>query len=219
VNIVLVAVYFYETLNVKAKGAINFLQGFVNIGKAFLDSKLRTVFMVVFMVTFGFSIFTQFLQVFLIQKFSFTQSGIGDYFAFIGLWIAFTQGFITRKLTTKLSPEQAVSIFVFTLACALGIILLPNKVSLLYMLSPLIAISQGVMSPNLQTIVSNSAAPGQQGEILGINQSVQSLAQAIPPVLAGYIVSIHMNLPIITASVFTFIAWLIFVFLYKKRFA
>lgn len=218
-NITLVAVYFYETLKEKSTRAINAFQGFVNIGKAFLNVRLRTIFIIVFMLTFGFSIFTQFLQVFLIQKFSFTQSGIGDYFAFIGLCIAFTQGYVTRKLTKDIPPVKAVSIFALTLAFSLGVVLIPDKVSWLYMVSPFLAISQGVLSPNMSTIVSNSAGADQQGEILGINQSVQSLAQAIPPVVAAYIVSINMNLPILTASFFTFMAWFIFVFVFKKKYS
>ncbi len=217
INIVLVSVYFYETLKEKSTGPVNFFQGFVNIGKAFSIRKLRTIFMVVFLLTFGFSIFTQFLQVFLIQKFSFTQSDIGDYFAYIGIWIAFTQGFIARKLSVRFNSVQAVSVFVLLLSMALGIVLLPDKVWLLYMVSPFIAISQGMVSPNLQTIVSNSAGAGQQGEILGINQSVQSLGQAIPPIVASYIVSINMNLPILTASVFTLLAWGVFVFVFRKK--
>jgi DHA1 family tetracycline resistance protein-like MFS transporter len=112
---------------------------------------------------------------------------------------------------------QAVSVFALLLSFAIGMVLLPDKVGLLYMVSPFIAISQGMVSPNLQTIVSNSAGPGQQGEILGINQSVQSLGQAIPPIVAAYIVSINMNLPILTASVFTLMAWAVFVFVFKKK--
>ncbi|HPI54910.1 MAG TPA: MFS transporter, partial [Chitinophagaceae bacterium] len=175
-------------------------------------------FIIVFLLTFGFNIFTQFLQVYLIQKFSFNQSQIGDYFAYIGLWIAFTQGFLTRKLSKKWLPEKMVGIFTFTLAIALAIILLPNQVYLLFLVSPLVAMSQGIMSPNLQTLVSNSGEANEQGEILGINQSVQSLAQAIPPIVAGYIVSINIHLPILLASLFTLFAWMVFMFVYKRKF-
>jgi DHA1 family tetracycline resistance protein-like MFS transporter len=170
---------------------------------------------VVFLVTFGFSIFTQFLQVFLIQKFSFSQSDIGDYFAFIGICIAITQGFITRLISKRLKPEMAVSIFMFTLAIALVLILFPGQSMYLYLLSPLIAVSQGVMSPNLQTIVSNSGGPQEQGEILGMNQSVQSLAQGIPPIVAGIVVSINMYLPITLAAAFTLMAWFAF-YIYRQ---
>ncbi len=216
VNIVMVVLYFFETLKTFSKKPLNLLQGFHNIATVFRRVELRSIFMVVFLLTFGFSIFTQFLQVYLIQKFNFTQSGIGDYFAYIGICIAITQGFITRKLTGKISPQRAVSIFTFTLSLALILVLAPQQSMYLYLVSPFIAISQGILSPNLQTIVSNSGSASEQGEILGINQSVQSLAQGIPPIVAGIVVSINMYLPIILSSIFTCLAWLTFILLYKK---
>lgn len=216
VNIILVILYFFETLTSFSKKPLKLLQGFHNIATVFQRIELRSIFLVVFLLTFGFSIFTQFLQVYLIQKFSFTQSGIGDYFAYIGICIAITQGFITRKLAGKISPQQAVSIFTFTLSLALMLVLAPQQSMYLYLVSPFIAISQGILSPNLQTIVSNSGGATEQGEILGMNQSVQSLAQGIPPIVAGIVVSINMYLPIILSSIFTCLAWITFVFLYKK---
>lgn len=215
VNIILVIRFFFETLKTPSTKPIDLLQGFRNIGAAVNKSHLRKIFLVVFLVTFGFSIFTQFLQVFLIQKFSFSQSDIGDYFAFIGICIAITQGFITRLISKRLKPDMAVSIFMFTLAIALVLILFPGQSMYLYLLSPLIAVSQGVMSPNLQTIVSNSGGPQEQGEILGMNQSVQSLAQGIPPIVAGIVVSINMYLPISLAAAFTLMAWLAF-YIYRQ---
>lgn len=215
VNIILVLRFFFETLKTPSSKPIDLLQGFRNIGAAVNKPHLRKIFLVVFLVTFGFSIFTQFLQVFLIQKFSFSQSDIGDYFAFIGICIAITQGFITRLISKRLKPDMAVSIFMFTLAIALVLILFPGQSMYLYLLSPLIAVSQGVMSPNLQTIVSNSGGPQEQGEILGMNQSVQSLAQGIPPIVAGIVVSINMYLPISLAAAFTLMAWLAF-YIYRQ---
>jgi DHA1 family tetracycline resistance protein-like MFS transporter len=219
VNIILVRIYFFETLKTASSKVINIFQGFTNIYKALTRPKLFYIFLVVFLLTFGFSIFTQFLQVYLIQKFNYNQSDIGDYFGFIGICIAITQGFITRWLTKRMKPSQAVSIFMFTLSIALITILLPQQSMYLYLLSPFIAISQGIISPNLQTIVSNSGGADEQGEILGINQSIQSLAQAIPPIVAGYVVSINMNLPIILASIFTFLAWAAYLFIYKNKVA
>lgn len=210
VNIILVIRFFFETLKTPSTKPIDLLQGFRNIGAAVNKPHLRKIFLVVFLATFGFSIFTQFLQVFLIQKFSFSQSDIGDYFAFIGICIAITQGFITRLISKRLKPEMAVSIFMFTLAIALVLILFPGQSMYLYLLSPLIAVSQGVMSPNLQTIVSNSGGPQEQGEILGMNQSVQSLAQGIPPIVAGIVVSINIYLPITLSAAFTLMAWFAF---------
>lgn len=217
INIIFLIFLFKETLQVKTDKNINALKGFQNLSRAIKQPNLRTIFTVVFLLIFGFSIFTQFLQVYLIQKFSFNQSKIGDFFGFIGICIAFTQGFLTRRLSGKIQPNKAVQIFGLGLSIALAIVLLPQNPTLLYMVSPLIAINQGLLSPNLQTIVSNSGTMHEQGEIMGINQSVQSLGQAIPPIVAGIVVSINMYLPIILASFFTFLAWATFTFIYQPK--
>jgi MFS transporter, DHA1 family, tetracycline resistance protein len=217
VNIVLVILYFFETLKTQSVKALTALQGIRTIGKAFGSLNLRTIFLVSFFLTFGFSLFTQFLQVFLIQKFSFRPADIGKYFAFIGLFIAITQGLLTRFLSKHVRSENIVACTTLGLSLALMIYIIPNDATYLYFLAPLIAINQGLLSPNLQTLVSNNALPEEQGEILGINQSVQSLGQAIPPIIAGFVVAMNIKLPIILSSVFTFVAFLIFIIFYYKR--
>jgi MFS transporter, DHA1 family, tetracycline resistance protein len=217
INIVLVIFYFYETLKIPSTRPINILQGFSNVANAFKMPETRTIFVIVFLLTFGFTIFTQFFQIFLNDKFSFTTSNIGDFFAFIGLFIAFTQGVLTRKLSGKVTPAKILMITGLGLTLAFVLLLVPNKVWLLYCFAPLIAVNQGLLSPNVQTLVSNSVSPQRQGEILGINQSVQSLAMAIPPIVAGYLVSIDRNIPITLAAVFTFLAWVVFMVFYKNK--
>jgi DHA1 family tetracycline resistance protein-like MFS transporter len=187
------------------------------VAKAFKSVQTRAIFVVVFLLTFGFTIFTQFFQIYLNDKFSFTTSNIGDFFAFIGLFIAFTQGVLTRKLSATTAPTKIILFTGIGLAIALALLLVPNKIWLLYTFAPLIALNQGLLSPNVQTLVSNSVGPERQGEILGINQSVQSLAMAIPPIIAGYAVSMHRNLPIAMAASFTLLAWFVFVLFYKRK--
>ncbi|GIW22197.1 MAG: hypothetical protein KatS3mg068_1204 [Candidatus Sericytochromatia bacterium] len=76
---------------------------------------------------------------------------------------------------------------------------------------PLIAIMQGISYPNITALISNLSSNDSQGEALGINQSMQALAQAIPPILAGIVVSLNIKMPTIIASIFVFIAWIIFI--------
>jgi DHA1 family tetracycline resistance protein-like MFS transporter len=82
---------------------------------------------------------------------------------------------------------------------------------------PFVALFNGLTNPNSIAIISSLAKPQEQGEILGINQSVQSLAMTIPPIIAGIIVSMDKNLPIMVASISTYIAWLLFIFLIAKK--
>jgi MFS transporter, DHA1 family, tetracycline resistance protein len=215
INIFMVIYLYIETLQTPSTKPINILQGFTNLQKAFSARESRTLFSVVFFTTLGFTMFTTFFVVFLNSKFNFTTSKIGDYFAFIGVFIAFTQGFLSRKLSHIL-PENVMRVVLLGLAAALIIVTMPDKVWLLYAVSPLIALTQGMLAPNLQTIVSNSVGPEKQGEISGINQSVQSIAQALPPIIAAYLVSYGQSFALYGAGTCTFIAWLIFVLFYRK---
>ena len=97
-NIILVLIRFPETTTVRAQRPISIFTGFRNIARVFQLTNMRTMFTVIFFLTFGFSFFTQFFQVFLIQKFSFSTKMIGNLFAYMGIWIALSQGGIARPL-------------------------------------------------------------------------------------------------------------------------
>lgn len=71
--------------------------------------------------------------------------------------------------------------------------------------------------PNTTAIVSGLSDAKSQGEILGINQSVASMAQAIPPILAGFLTAVDVNLPTIFAAGTTLIAWFVFKIFFKQR--
>jgi DHA1 family tetracycline resistance protein-like MFS transporter len=189
----------------------------MNIGKAFQSKGLRSIFIVSFLFTFGFSFFTQFFQIFLNEKFAFTAAEVGDVFAYIGLWIAFTQGFLTRVFSSRFSSVQMMRITTLGLALIFMLLLVPDQRWQLFLVMPFIAIFQGLLSPNTLNIVSAQASSEEQGEVMGINQSVASLAQFIPPVVAGYIVTIDYNLPIAVASGCTALAGVLFLIFFRGK--
>jgi MFS family permease len=47
----------------------------------------------------GFTFFTTFFGVFLIDRFRFTQGDIGDFFSYMGLWIVFAQALVVRPVS------------------------------------------------------------------------------------------------------------------------
>lgn len=216
-NIILIYFHFEETIRVKIDRKLSLLTGFKNINEAFHMENLRVIFIVIFLLAFGFSFFTQFFQVFLIDKFEFTQSDIGNIFAYMGLCIALTQGLIVRPLSFKFPPVKILRFSTLLLGLTFPFLLLPDKAYYLYFIIPLIAIWNGLTLPNYNAIVSNLADEESQGEILGINQSIQSFAQAIPPILAGFAASISINLPILIAGAMSIIAWLTFVLFFEEK--
>lgn len=216
-NILSVWRFLPETLHTRVVTHVSLFTGFRNIRHALQLQHLRTILIVSFLFVLGFNFFTQFFQVLLIERFSFTQSNIGNLYAYMGLWIALTQGVINRPLSRYYRPETIVGVSAFTLACALPLLLLPERAAFMYLVLPFIAVSNGLTHPNITAIVSNLAGRESQGEVLGINQSLQSLGMALPPIAAGFISSVHPSMPTLTGSCLVFMAWMLFVFVFRRR--
>lgn len=217
VNIISVQFSFRETLQKQRQSRISLFTGFRNVAASMRLPRLRVIFSVVLLLSLGFTFFTQFFSVYLIQKFSFSEKNIGFLYGWIGLWLAFTQGFVVRRLANRFASHQLLNVTILMLSLALGAILLPDVAGWFYVINPCVAIFQGITAPNLTAVVSSQAGPEQQGEILGINQSMQSLGQVIPPVIAGYINAINGNLPILTGALLTLAGWLVYVFLFNRK--
>ncbi len=215
-NITLVVLMFRETLKTSLESEVSVFSGFKNLKKALGMKGLRNVFGVVFLFNFGFTFFTQFFPVFLIEKFHFTQGNIGDFFAYLGIWVAITQGLIVRPLAKKYPPQKILVISILLLALAFPPFLLPSSSIWLYAIVPFMAIFNGLTQPNVNALVSNMAGRESQGEILGINQSIRSVAQSLPAIISGVIVSINSSFPTIVAAISMFAAWIVFIAIYKS---
>ncbi len=215
-NILLVQFRFGETLATRRDASVSLFTGFQNIARSFADPGLRGIFSVVLLLSLGFTFFTQFFSVLLIEKFGLSEKNIGFLFGWIGLWLVFTQGFTVRLLSRRFESARILRWSIFFLSLALTSLLLPNQSWMFFLLNPMIATFQGITAPNLTATVSNQAGPQRQGEILGINQSMQSLGQAIPPIIGGYLHAINGYLPLITAALLTFVGWLSYLLVFRK---
>jgi len=196
---------------------ISLLTGLRNIRKAFGMRDVRVMFAVVFLLTVGFTCFTNFFQVYVIDRFHYTPAEIGNLFAYIGVWIAFTQGALTRPVAKRLSPAAVVRLSTFGLAAALIAVIIPGHPMGLLFVLPLVSIFQGLTQPNTTAIISNFAGAESQGEILGINQSIQALGMVFPPLIGGWLAGVHPGAPIVAAAVITLLAWIVFAFVFHPK--
>jgi DHA1 family tetracycline resistance protein-like MFS transporter len=211
INLLFVIFKFQETLKEKKNSSLEIFKGFKNLFKIFEFKNLRTLFIISFFTTLGFTMFSQFFQVFLIKEFNYTQTNIGRLYGFFGIWSVITQGGIVRSLSKKYSPEKILNYSLILMSLTILIVIIPKNSLYLYITMPLVAITQGITSPNITALISNLSNDDSQGETLGLNQSMQSLANAIPPIIAGIVVSFNIKTPTIIASIFVLIAWIIFI--------
>jgi len=213
VNIILLIFLFPETLKEKGARAVSLFTGIQNIVYSFKMPNLRSIFSVALMFSLGFTFFTQFFAVALIEKFDYTEKDIGLFYAWVGIWLVITQGIFVRILARKnYQPSTLLKFSILGLSIGLLLVIFPTDVYWEYFIAPIIAISHGITTPNLLSTISAQASSEQQGSILGINQSMQSIGAAIPPIIGGYLTAFNFHYPLIAATAIVFIAWLLFLF-------
>ncbi len=216
-NIMFVLLFFPETLKIRQHDLkIRWTKSLNNIMHAYSFEKLRVLFFSNFLFQAGFSFFVTFFSVFLITKFHFQQGNIGDFFAYIGIWVAFTQIVLTRKLGAKYTDYKILRISFFGCAIMVFAYMLPTSAWQFLFLVPFFAAFNGLAQANASALVSKSVDRTIQGEVLGVNASIQALAQAIPPILSGFIAAeLSPEAPILVASGVMFLAAVIFFLFYK----
>jgi sugar phosphate permease len=97
-------------------------------------------------------------------------------------------------------------------------LLLPTQVWQLVVMLPLLVFFQSIVFPCLLALVSDLATPSEQGQIMGINQSVQALANALPPILIGFAVGHNVAFALAPGMVGSLIAtWLYFRYQAKSK--
>lgn len=185
VNIVSMMFLLAETNTRRTGGKIDWEKSLHDIKKALTMPRLKWLFIVYFIFISGFSFFTTLFGVYLINRFGFDQASIGNLFAYIGIWIAITQGLITPLIAKRWKEWIVVAVTLFGMAIALLLFLLPGPWMLMLVTVPIFSVFNGVCSANFMALISNSAKDDAQGEVLGLTASVAALSQSLPPILSG----------------------------------
>ncbi len=210
VNGVLMWFLLPETIKKRSTKEINIFSGIKNLKFAFSSPKLRGIYSVVFLLSMGFALFTQFFPDYLNSELGYSKKQIGYMLAWIGIWVAITQGGLLRPVSKRFSPTQmmiwAIPIFAFTYL----LILIPNSTSSLMLCIILFSVFQGFTFPNTLAYISNTADETMQGESLSINQSVQSFAYGLPAILGGFVIEYYQSFPSWFGFVITLIAFIVF---------
>jgi len=221
-NCIAVLTTFPETLKEKFHaGKLNATQAISNVIIGFKSDRLRSVLLTGFLFSAGFTFFTTFFGIYLRNNFHFGSSKTGDYFAIVGLFIAFSQAVLVARVSKKLSDYSVLRFSLFGNASMMLLyFVVPTTFSFgLYLVIPFFTAFNGLTMANMSSLISRSAEPGQQGQAMGIYSSVQSLAQVPASILVGYITtSITSSQPLIVASVCIALGGLCFVFLFKPTY-
>ncbi len=214
-NILFLIFVFKETNHNRTSKTVSILTGPRNIIKAIKTPSLRHMFIVIFMITLGFNFFLQLFQFYVTDRFGFDRFEIGLLFGFMGICIAIAQGVILPWFSNRFKPKQILSISLPIFAFAYLIILVPDYWLVFAILMTILVACQGLTFPPSLAVISNLAKQDIQGETIGINQSVQSLAAATP-ILFSLFISSNYSIPMYVGFILTILAWIYFMVFVRK---
>ena len=147
---------------------------------------LPLLLLIGFLVVASFSGFENTFALFAEQKYDFHASTIGYIFAFIGIILVIVQGFLVGKTVKTLGEHHIVPISLAIVA--IGLLMIPgvHSIPALLVANGVLAIGMGFNNPSLMSLISRYTAAEDQGGVLGLTQSLNSLARIVGPMWAGF---------------------------------
>jgi DHA1 family tetracycline resistance protein-like MFS transporter len=219
INVLMVIFRFSETNNHKDNQLkLNMFDSTNRIKRAFSDKSLSPLFFTNLLYTTGIAFNMGFLGTYLIQRFDFTQSDIGNYFAYIGVWIIITQALITRYVSKRVSEENVLRWSFLGAGIVIILQIFMPTWQILLLVSPFFAVFIGLSNSNSVGLVSKNADKTMQGQVLGMNSSVQALSGIFPPFIGGLIAgAFGYYSPLLVAGSIIIVAGLFFIFVAYRR--
>lgn len=121
------------------------------------------------------------------DKFAFDKRGVGLVFVFIGVNIAFAQGFLFRRLARRFGEARLLLAGPVAIAVGMQLYWMAPVWPALAPAIVLVALGMGVSSPSVPSLLSKRTPPHLQGQTLGLSQSLGALARAVGPFVAGWL--------------------------------
>jgi DHA1 family tetracycline resistance protein-like MFS transporter len=160
---------------------------FQRIAKAFAQPTLGLLLFLLFLNTFALAHVEATLFLFVQQKFnwSLTQASFG--FAYIGVIMVITQGYLIRKFMPVYGERRILTAGLALSAIGFGVSAMAGSVALLAVGVTALGFGNGLATPSLTGSVSLASAEDQQGGNLGVGQSLSALARILGPPSGGAI--------------------------------
>jgi DHA1 family tetracycline resistance protein-like MFS transporter len=148
------------------------------------------VFLIYFVITLSFAAIPVIVPLLAIQYYGFTEVESSYMFIFIGIVQVFLQGFAMSRLVKALGEEKLI---VFgPLLMLVGILAMPLVQGLPFFALSLMLVSIGVGTTNtaVPSFISLMSPPDKQGSVLGVTQSVGSIARIPGPLIGGVVTEV-----------------------------
>ena len=155
------------------------------------NPRLGFVMTIYFLGIVAFSMMTATFSLFMMFRLGYDAFHNGWVFAFVGIISAIVQGGLIGRLVKRFGEPLLVIVGALLFSGSLIVIpfvTLTTGLLAILTIGAATAIGQALSAPSLSSLASKSASAAEQGGVLGVMQSVASLARAVGPSLAAILI-------------------------------
>src|SRR6267143_5895233 len=167
-------------------------RGFGQLINSLKQPRLGFVLTIYFLFIVAFSIMTTSFSLYTMFRFGYDAQSNGYLFAYVGLIAVIIQGGLIGRLVKKFGELPLVIVGALCFAASLFAIPFvgPRTGGLLALLvgGGIFSLGNSLATPALTSLASKSVGAAEQGSVLGVTQSVASLARAVGPSLAALLI-------------------------------
>lgn len=161
------------------------------LAQALKQQRLAFVLLIYFLFIVAFSIMTTSFALFTMYRFGYDAHDTGWLFVFVGVVGAIVQGGLIGRLVKHFGEMPLVIAGALLFAASLFSIPLTGPhtgLATLLLVGGTFALGNGLSTPTLMGLASKSVGRGEQGGVLGVTQSVASLARTVGPLVSSALI-------------------------------
>jgi len=147
---------------------------------------LSRLILVFFLVILAFAGMESTFALWAIEQFGWGPRQVGYVFAYVGVLSAVLQGGLIGHLARRFGEERLLLGGLTLIGLGLLVMTLAHNLAVLVAAVSALALGMGLTQPSLNSLISRRAAGDEQGEVLGVSQSVGSLSRVLGPFAAGF---------------------------------
>ena len=148
---------------------------------------IKQVLMLKIIMSVTMACYISTIVLFIIELFQFDEIGVGLFMLVAGFFLGFNQAFIYRKIVVKIGKLKTLGLGFGLMSLGFIAITVTDVLWIYMVLYYVLNLGLSLSIPVFNSLISQHADKDKLGELMGISESIQSLSNAIFPVIAAAI--------------------------------
>jgi len=208
ISILLVILFLPETIPKKAEGislSFNDVIPTNNLRNFARNPKIRNYLLMFFIYNTAFFLFISNVSLLAESQFHVTADQVSFFMVWIGVIRVGIQTVLITRILRILGEKRVLVTGILSMTISMVVLVFSAEYLFVFVPLAFLAYGTGVSRPILTSELTNSVTQKETGTILGVNNSLTSIAQIITPILGGFVVEYLPTqiLPLLSAIIFS----------------